>query len=51
MKQSGQIEATGNYVADKEKFPTKVTFANGRTVKLVGKHLVIGWDRKTKAPK
>lgn len=34
---------SGNYVANKVINPTKVTFANGRTVKIVKGHLVVGW--------
>jgi len=42
---AARLRASGNYVANKEVEPTKVTFANGRTVKIEGNHLVIGWDK------
>lgn len=35
---------SGNYVADRAEAPTKVTFANGRTVVVVDGHLAVGWD-------
>ncbi len=39
-----EIAASGNYVCDRDTDPQEVTFANGRTVRLVGDgHLVIGW--------
>jgi len=40
-----RFRASGNYVANREVNPTKVTFANGRTVKVVNGHLVIGWSK------
>lgn len=33
-----------NYIADREIDPTKVTFANGRTVEVVNEHLVVGLE-------
>ena len=36
---------SGNYTADREIDPTKVRFANGRTVEIVNGCLEIGWDK------
>ncbi len=35
-----------NYVANAEVNPTRVLFANGRTVRIVNGALVVGWARK-----
>ncbi len=37
------IAMSGNYIADHELFPQKITFANGRVVKMKGQgHLFVG---------
>jgi hypothetical protein len=38
-----KLAASGNYVADRVESPTKVTFANGRTVEVVDGYLAVGW--------
>lgn len=37
--------ASGNYVANKETNPTKVTFDNGRVVRIVKGALVVEWAK------
>jgi hypothetical protein len=39
------LKAGTNYVADDAVLPTTVIFSNGRTVKIVDGHLVVGWER------
>lgn len=39
----GALAASGNYVADHAVYPQRITFANGRVVKMVGQgHLFVG---------
>lgn len=42
---SAKLKASGNYVANKEVNPTKVTFANGRVVRIVKGALVVEWRK------
>jgi hypothetical protein len=41
----GSTASGTNYVADREIDPTRVVFANGRTVAIEGDHLIIGWAK------
>ena len=39
-------DTSGNYVANKEINPTKVTFANGRVVRIKKGALIVEWAKK-----
>ena len=41
---------SGNYVADREASPTKVTFTNGRIVRIVKGALVVEWAKNKEKP-
>lgn len=44
-KRGDARKADTNYVADKEVNPTRILFANGRTVRVVRGKLIVGWAR------
>ena len=43
-----KLAKSTNYVANKEVNPTRVTFANGRTVHIKNGALVVGWKKESK---